>query len=303
MENEIEVLTPTPVEGISAEPETQVTEPTSKDADQLQNTGQTEVDSSDNKTSSEPAERPKASDFYLLRKTRKELNELKEQNRMILERLQQQNKNSSVASSNELTPESIEQLKQTDPIKWVEVRDAQIRQEIETFKNNLPSQIQQIRESEKFVNEEQEALNKLFPKSSNDADEDLDYRMQQDTVRTKHIQSIINNYGLSDSLNRNPVKTANAILLIYENTVKSQNQTPVNPSAPKKSQLMNPSSGKASSTNVSSSKSLNEILTELDKMNLAVQSDPSLINDDEYKKSRSSLNAKYNEIYKQMLGQ
>lgn len=299
-------ITTQPVEGTSEGTEAQVAEPASQDVEQQQETGQTEVDSSEQQTSSESPERPaQPSDYYLVRKQKRKIKELEDKYNTLMNRFEQQYKQTSVAQPTELTQDQLEKLKYEDPYKWIELRDKQredqLNKKLESLEKDLPSRIQQWQQQQELVRQEQEALEKLFPKDPNNPDADLEDRVQMNLDRSKRIQGIIDQYGLSQSLNSNPIKAADAILAIYESQ-KTQQSKPMNPAAPKKAHVQTVNSGKSANNQTNLKQNMADVSKARQELIDKLRSDPSLYSDPEYKKQAEALDSKYNELYQMMLG-
>lgn len=273
-----------------------VTEPVSQEPDQPQASGQTQVEESVQKASSEPAARPRASDYYRERKFKKDYAVMMER----INRLEQQNQElrKPAVAKQEVPTENIEQLKYEDPFKYIELREKELEskfnKKLEEFSTNIPQHIQQIKMQEEHSRKEQEALEKLFPKTPGVKNETLEDRIERDPVYAEKIGEIITEYGFEGYLNSNPDKAARAIVELYDKRYPRKSDAPLNPAAPKKEQLTSIVGGKTASN---SKKTIGDVMSEIKEMANMVAKQPYLLNDPEYQAKRKVLEEQFSSLY------
>ena len=287
---------PTTVDGILGQKsESLATEPTVNNAqEQPQETVSSPVETSQQPTSSPSAPRLRPSEHYEIRKLR---NQLKEQSELVKQFISQ-NKSTPVA-------EPVEKAEDfwVDPEKWSLEREKQLRDEFETkiksLKEEFPQFIQSTQQAEILKRQEQEALELLFPQDKSNPVESLEDRISRDTVRLQRIQSIIEKYGLSESLNKYPTKSTENILklLAIEFPAESVNQT-----VPKKAQMVSTATSTPAQRGDKKSMTLSEIQKELAMLSRQQEEDSKIRFDPAFTSKRDRLKSELLKRYQELSG-
>ena len=273
-------------EGVSSTP-TQATVQTPQGAEQPQVTEHTQVGGNENQTpSSKTSDRPKPSEYYFARKREQgRISNLEKQIANLTEIIQKSG-SQQTKPSEAVTPSNDELLKQylNDPIgfqqKMMQTELQRLRAEIR--EKDFPEVLKSRETSSLKERNEQEALEILFPKDNSNPNIPVEDRMMKDPEKAEKIQEILLRPSLAKLSIENPKEAAELALYLYDKE-KQVAKPPVNPAAPKKSQLTSTATGQPSGhTGGVKKMTLQELQAEKAKLHEQLEKNPDLRYDDAY---------------------
>jgi len=300
-----DTITTPPVTGSPDGTGSQAADKAGQPDNQLQDTGAPKVEGSEQHTSSQTSERPKASEFYNARRSDKQwktgmegqIQQLSGQLQEIGSLLKKQKESSDEPKFP--TDSEMQELLATDTNKWAQERERKMKHELEkTLKQvkevEVPNIIKQNeeakkkqQESEQFATKEREALELLFPKTSSEDASDIDERRQKNPERTKRILEILNSTGLNEASYADPVKAAKGALRILELEGKLQRNSA---GGTTKAQMGSVTpTGAMNNNGGSKTMTLQEVQSENDKMYKELDDHPELRYDDKWNARRETL--------------
>ena len=172
--------------------------------------------------------------------------------------------------------------------RLIEEFDRRQKELIEGFKKEVPQTVNKTLRESDVERQEQEALELIFPKSSENPDEPFEARRDRDPFRRDAILRIFQKYGL-DSL---PPKAAAELALDkFDKEYKSKMRSP---NAPSKAQMASTATG----TPVGGAKPMNpqDINRELQDMNLKAGQNSALMTDPKFKERWDWLTAQASKL-------
>lgn len=282
----------------------QVTEPVvPKETNvQPQETVSSPVETGQQPTSSSPTPRLKPSEHYEIRKLRNQLREQGEILRQLSSKNEEPKKSvvEPVKSAKEM-----EDMYWKDPLNWALEREKQLKSEFElslkSLKDELPKYIESTKKAEAFKRQEQEALELLFPQDKTSPSESFEDRMTKDPIRLERINSIIVENKLSDYLDKNPKEASNIILNLYANKYPDTRLN-INPSAPKKAQMVSTATSTPVQKGEKRAMTLDEIQKGLAELDRIVENDSKMRFDDSYIARKNTLKSELVKRYQELSG-
>lgn len=290
METQEATFAPTPQTEGEAEQNTatQPTEPISQETAQPEQSGTPTVEGEKQPPASEPASRPRASDYYEVRKLKKELKALKE----LVSSTKKEPTAESPKKKSEFDPgtfkkkfwetpeESILAIRQ-ELLEQLEDRMSQLREK------ELPDFLNKTERERAIEKEMQAALELIVPKSNPDDKASLKERAERDADRIEAIQEIIEEYGLEELSKTNPLKAAKAAVKIYESQVQTK-KGERSPNAVSKSQMASTATGSPIGGG-KKTRSVGEVTAELEKLDRELTEDSGKRYDDAFQSRRQAV--------------
>lgn len=271
-----------PVAGSSPEGGSQGSNPSSQEPVQTQSTGTSQVETNPQQTSSEPTERPlQTSDHYAERQWKRSMQaELQQQRQMMAELVKTMTSGGQTTQPNKGF--NYDEFIQ-NPDKYLSERDRLLKEQILT--QEFPKMTQQLKAEQEKDRQWQEALELMFPKTTESPYDDVRVRIKKNQQRMDELDAIWAEYGLD---NIPPSKAGKIAVEIYESKRRGQTATR-NPYAPTKAQMAPTSSG--ISQGGSKKMDPNQLAAKADQMKKQVGEKPELMFDDAFRNEWNAVKA------------
>ena len=266
------------VEGVLDETNPTEKEPTSQEAAPSQETTPSQVETKDAQPQVAEPQRNRPSNYY---RERERIRRLEETIRTQSEKMEE------LANfiKTKPTPEGSDKFDKdiffNDPEKILDSREKRLLKEFDLLKGEI-SQLKNEKVNADKLTESREAAEMLFPKSSPDADESLDDRVQNQE-RQELLEKVLKANPSLDRLMRIDPKGAAELVLMKLNAPRVGSPKVINKSLMGSTVRGNPSGGGKSKVSVE------DKMSELKKLKAEVESNPSLRYDEEHTKRRTSL--------------
>ena len=292
-----ETITAPPEQGSPTEIGSQEAAPSTQVPAQSQpESGVAPVESNVNQPQTVETPRSKPSDFYRERQKIRNLEDTirsqsrtMEEMKAILQELK--NPKPDVSAVTKLTAEEL----LTDPDKVFQSREQRLRQEFNTLRQEIDG-LKNERVNEAKSRDEREALEMLFPKSSADADEPLDQRIEN-MERKELLDKILTSNPALDRLMRiDPKAGAELVLLKLSQIQPSQSPKVISKSLMGSTARGSPSGGGKGQATAES------LMADLKKLSDEAVKNPVLRFDDAHKKRREQLTRDVERLMKEKRG-
>lgn len=298
---EQEVPTTVPVDGSPEGTGSQATEPSAQAPEQPQPTGSTPVEGAEQSHSSQPSERPRASEFYKIRSLEKQIREMKD----AMGRLGSTPQPTQKTSDTGAPPLNKEQMLKEyfeDPTGWTEKMLSRQLAELkkELLDKELPEVVNRQRQSEELKRTEQESLELLFPKDHSSPDEKLEDRVRRNPAKAKRLYEIMVENKLDVLSQTNPLSAAKITKMLYESELSTQKKP--NPAAPKKGQMFSTATGTPPNGVGNTTPNLGALNQEMAKIERALENDGSLRYDDTFMAKRQTLKDARDKALRELAG-
>ncbi len=284
-------------------PSSQETSQVVQTTEEPQISAQAQVERSGQQPTSQPAERPKASEYYQNRRKMRSMEDQIKSLTATLTELKKTPQNQPLTEKpKEVSDEEWETGLWKTPRKTItaEVKAAmaELRKEIADLKEKeFPKMLETTQHQQRYSAREQEALERLFPKTETNTHEKLGDRMEADPERMNRIVNFMKENGLNVLYQEDPVKAANIAVKLMD-LEKATNQ-PKNPAVPSKAAMRSTATGATVSSQGGSKMTLKEIQDGLNRLTDRANDNPGLRQDDKWKAERQSLRAKLDQLSKQ----
>jgi len=286
------------VEGVSGQtPESQVAVPETQVSEQSQSAESVAVDSGQQEASSQTAERPRPSDFY---RDRREMRQLK----TALNDSQRQIQELASYIKSQQTPSVVQPVAKepdadaywSDPVGYTQKIRDQIREELrKEISESIPKTWEQMQVQDQRRRNEQDALELIFPKSAN-SNEALEDRIARDSAKAERIQRILVDTKLDILSREHPMEAARLALQLYDAEAKETQKKNTNPNVIKKALVGGVPSGNPNNGGKLKMATIEEIKTEIGKMDKQLEVNPNLRFDDAFKQRKEQIKAQLVEL-------
>lgn len=268
-ENSVATL---PVESEVVEPIKQETLPVEQSTAEPQTTGTPTVEGADNKP--QVQERPRPQDFAY-RQDRKIVRRLEENNAVLLKEL---NELKQYLKPKDVPSEPLDHsLLLTEPDRYLTLREQKMLNEINALRGEVTNwkQTQEQQAQERIG---LEALEKLFPKTSPDANESLQDRINKDPERAEQLKEFFNRPTVKAMANVDP----NEAVEYAMSKLGLKAEKKPNPLVLKKGAMGGVSTGNPS-IGTKTSVGIDDLRSQLKKLNEQLDKDSTLRYDDAFK--------------------